>query len=67
MRIFAFLNIGYEKELGSLQVGTTGDITVLDLEEGGFTFQDCFNHTLTCDKRFTPLITILSREKLEVD
>jgi dihydroorotase len=56
--------IGYEKELGSLQVGTIGDITVLDLQEGEFLFQDCFNNEIKGEQRLVPTLTIVAGEIL---
>ena len=56
--------VGYEKELGSLEVGTTGDVTVLKLESGEFLFQDCFGNELTGDKRLVPVMTIKDGEIL---
>ena len=57
--------IGCEKELGSLEVGTTGDISVLDLESGEFLFQDCCGNELTGGKRLVPVITIKDGELLD--
>jgi dihydroorotase len=59
--------IGYEKELGSLQVGTVGDITVLELQEGEFLFQDCFNTEIKGEKRLVPTLTIVAGEILNGD
>jgi predicted amidohydrolase len=59
--------IGYEKELGSLQVGTMGDVTVLNIEEGDFLFQDCFNNELKGGKRLVPALTVLAGELLTMD
>ena len=50
--------VGYEKELGNLEVGTTGDVTVLELENGEFLFQDCFGNEITGEKRLVPVMTI---------
>ena len=50
--------VGYEKELGSLEVGSIADITVLEVESGEFLFQDCFGNELTGEKRLVPLMTI---------
>ena len=58
--------IGYEKELGSLQVGTMGDVTVLNIEEGNFLFQDCFNNELKGGKRLVPALTVLAGELLTI-
>lgn len=56
--------VGYEKELGSLEVGTTADVAVLELESGEFLFQDCFGNELTGDKRLVPEMTIKDGEIL---
>ena len=56
--------VGYEKELGSLEVGTTGDVSVLELESGEFLFQDCFGSELTAEKRLVPVMTIKDGEIL---
>ena len=58
--------IGYENELGSLQVGTVGDITVLELQEGEFLFQDCFNGEIKGQKRLVPMLTIVAGEILNI-
>jgi dihydroorotase len=50
--------VGREKELGSLEVGTIADITVLEVESGEFLFQDCFGNELTGEKRLAPVMTI---------
>ena len=56
--------VGYENELGSLKIGTTGDITILELEQGEFEFQDCFGNELTGEKKLVPVITIKDGEIL---
>lgn len=56
--------VGFEKELGSLEVGTPGDISVLELESGEFLFQDCFGNELTAKKRLVPVMTIKDGEIL---
>jgi dihydroorotase len=56
--------IGYDKELGSLEIGTTGDITVLELENGEFLFQDCFGNELAGERQLVPVITIKEGEIL---
>jgi dihydroorotase len=38
--------------LGTLAVGTEGDATVLDIEEGRFEFRDTQNEALAADRRF---------------
>jgi dihydroorotase len=54
--------IGYKNELGSLKIGTTGDITVLKLENGEFLFQDCFGNEFAGEKRLVPVITVKDGE-----
>jgi dihydroorotase len=54
--------IGFEQELGSLEIGTTGDITVLEYENGEFLFQDCFGNEFSADKRLVPVMTIKGGE-----
>jgi dihydroorotase len=56
--------VGYEKDLGSLKVGTAGDITVLELQEGEFLFQDCFNTEIKGQQRLVPTLTIVAGEIL---
>ena len=56
--------VEYEKELGSLEVDTTGDVTVLKLESGEFLFQDCFGNELTGDRRLIPVMMIKDGEVL---
>ena len=58
--------VGYAKELGSLQVGTAGDITVLELQEGEFLFQDCFNREIKGERRLVPALTIVAGEILNI-
>ena len=38
--------------LGTLAIGTEGDATILDIEEGRFTFRDTQNQTLDATQRF---------------
>jgi dihydroorotase len=57
--------IGYEKELGNLQVGTVGDITIMDIEKGTFEFQDCFNNQLQGERKLVPYFTIMGGEPIE--
>jgi dihydroorotase len=38
--------------LGTLAVGTEGDATILDIEEGRFTFRDTQNETVDANRRF---------------
>ncbi len=45
-------------ELGSLQVGTVGDASVLELEEGKFTYPDMLGDEVEADRRFVPSLTV---------
>jgi dihydroorotase len=56
--------IGCEKDLGSLEVGTVGDITVLELQQGEFLFQDCFNGEIKARERLVATLTIVAGEIL---
>ena len=38
--------------LGTLAIGSEGDATILDIEQGAFEFQDTQGETLTADRRF---------------
>ena len=38
--------------LGTLAVGSEGDATILDIEEGAFEFQDTQGEALAADRRF---------------
>jgi predicted amidohydrolase len=44
-----------------------GDVTVLNIEEGDFLFQDCFNNELKGGKRLVPALTVLAGELLTMD
>ena len=45
-----------EDKAGSLKVGMPADITVLNIEEGEFEFDDCFEGTRKSDKRIVPIM-----------
>ena len=49
--------VGWE-ELGSLRVGTTGDASVLELEEGKFAYPDMLGDEVQAERRFAPSLTI---------
>lgn len=49
--------IGRE-ELGSLTVGTIGDASVLELEEGKFAYPDMLGDEVQAERRFGPSLTI---------
>lgn len=50
--------IGQEKELGTLQVGSTGDAAVLDLQSGEFTFVDAAGNQVKSDRQLTSILTV---------
>jgi dihydroorotase len=50
--------IGAQESLGSLQVGSAGDATVLELEEGDFVFDDRAGNRVSSRRRLAPLLTI---------
>ena len=45
-------------DLGSLEVGSVGDVTVLELEGGDFTFEDQLGNQLRSSWRFAPVMTV---------
>ena len=45
-----------EDKAGSLKIGMPADITVLNVEEGEFVFDDCFEDTRKSDKRIVPIM-----------
>lgn len=49
--------IGRE-ELGTLKVGTTGDVAVFELVEGEFELRDADRNTVTANQRLMPVLTI---------
>jgi dihydroorotase len=48
--------LSIEDKAGSLKVGMPADITVLNVEEGKFEFDDCFEDTRKSDKRIVPIM-----------
>ena len=46
------------EELGSLRMGTVGDASVLELEEGKFTYPDMLGDHVEADRRFAPSLTV---------
>ena len=56
--------IGCENELGSLRRGSVADVSVLEVEEGRFEFNDFYSGTTVGNKKLTPLATILGGEIL---
>jgi dihydroorotase len=56
--------IGCADELGSLRRGSVADVTVLELEEGQFEFNDVYSGVTVGSKKLTPLATIVEGEVL---
>ena len=50
--------IGKSQELGSLRVGATGDVTVLQIQEGDFTFTDWTGNELKTKQKLVPVMTV---------
>jgi len=50
--------IGKERDLGSLRIGAAGDATVLNLEDGEFTFDDRAGNVLKTNRQLTPVLTV---------
>lgn len=50
--------IGKSQELGSLRVGATGDVTVLQIQEGNFTFTDWTGNELKTKQKLAPVMTV---------
>ena len=45
-------------ELGSLRAGAVGDVAVLELEDGTFSYADSLGHELSAKRRFAPVLTV---------
>ena len=50
--------IGLGEGLGTLRPGANGDVTILSLDEGDFTFTDAEGNTTQARRKFRPVITI---------
>ena len=50
--------IGQENELGTLRVGSVGDVAVLDLQSGEFTFVDAAGNRVASQHRLASVLTI---------
>ena len=50
--------VGRGESLGSLRVGSAGDATVLDVEEGNFVFDDRAKNMIQSRRRLVPLLTV---------
>ena len=51
-------NVVGREELGSLRVGTVGDASVLELEEGKFAYPDMLGDEVQAERRFAPSLAI---------
>ncbi len=45
-------------ELGSLSVDAVGDASVLELEDGNFSYTDSLGHEVSAKRRFAPVLTV---------
>lgn len=59
--------LGMEDELGSLAVGRTADISVLNLETGDWDLEDNGHVTIKADKRFAPAFCLRAGERFDAD
>lgn len=59
--------IGMESTLGSLEVGRTADISVLEESTGNWVFNDTEGGTLNGDKALTPVVTVKGGEVYSPD
>ena len=50
--------VGLAGALGTLAPGAAGDATVLEIEEGDFTFADAAGHEIKGSRRFVPVLTV---------
>jgi dihydroorotase len=54
-----------EGEIGTLQPGAAGDVSILELQEGDFTLHDNEGQTITTDRRLRPWTTIRAGDVLQ--
>ena len=59
--------IGLEKEHGTLRVGRTADVTVMDLEDGHWTLRDFSGDALPASQRFVPDFVLRAGVRYESD
>jgi dihydroorotase len=59
--------LGMEDELGSLAVGRTADISVLNNETGGWELRDNGQVTIKADRRLTPSFCLRAGEMFDAD
>ena len=52
---------------GSLEVGRSADITVFDVEDGEFSFDDCYRQTRKGRRRFMPKLVFKAGRQIECD
>ena len=50
--------MGINDDLGSLRIGTTGDITILRLDEGDFTYIDAERQQTSADQKLNTVATV---------
>jgi len=55
--------IGKSEELGSLKPGSSGDVAVLEMEKGDFTFKDVYGNSLKIEQKFSQKLTICKGRK----
>ncbi len=58
-RVFTFLN-----DRGTLNVGATADVALLELREGNFEFLDNYNNKITGSQRLFPSATVLAGKRV---
>jgi dihydroorotase len=59
--------IGMQADLGTLAVGTTADVTILEETQGKWTFDDALGASLAGDKAVHPVLTFREGEQVAVD
>jgi dihydroorotase len=59
--------LGMEDELGSLAVGRTADVSVLNFESGDWELQDNGHVTVKTDRRLTPAFCLRAGERFDAD
>jgi dihydroorotase len=59
--------LGMEDSLGSLVVGRTADVTVLEATSGDWVFLDTFSNTVKGDTALVPVLTVKGGEPFTPD
>jgi dihydroorotase len=59
--------LGLSHRAGDLRVGRKADITVFDLEEGEFEFDDCYKQKRKGSQRFAPKMVFKSGRRIDCD